>query len=343
MGIISLLDRFDDVRGGVTNGAYRQAPWHGLGESKNSKGEVVGRKLQIVGDPRTADEIMDLGDYRWAVTPKLLSELGLTLGGADKVKLIVRDDTQTILGVHSEKYGELQNDVGAGFVEEILRTRSDAQLMSTTELFGGEIIFAVIDFHDGVQVTRRNGEKTDQHTRHMGVYWSHNGQYPLGVKYINHEWVCRNTFTPWNAKTGIVVRHTRNAADIAANALLAVEGMMTAFDAFDLEVERLIQTEATKQTLTKVVIPTVLGTRPEKDGRSQTMYDTAFNGIVAEWGEFTSAETAFDAVMAVQGYEQHRKTVRNNPRDVATIRRLLRDDFPMTAAAAGVFAPLALA
>ena len=63
-----------------------------------------------------------------------------------------------------------------------------------------------------------------------------------------------------------------------------------------------------------------------------------WDAIVAEWNEKTRGETAFDAVMAVQGYEQHRSVIRNNSRDVASIRRLLRDDFPLTAKAVSAFA-----
>ena len=95
--------------------------------------------------------------------------------------------------------------------------------------------------------------------------------------------------------------------------------------------------DATKRTLTQQVIPAVIGSRPTDSGRSQSMYDTAWDAIVAEWNEKTRGETAFDAVMAVQGYEQHRSVIRNNSRDVASIRRLLRDDFPLTGKAVSVF------
>lgn len=327
------------VLGGVTSGIYRQAPWHGFGEITDSKGRTVGKKQPLLTNPRETREILELAGIDWKVVdPTLDTLVPYPLLNADSHKVIVREDTQRVLGVHSDAYGVLQNELCVDFVAEILKHRSDAQLESATELYGGEILFAVVKFHDGVKVTRRNGAQLDMHTPFMGVYWSHNGQYPLGVKYMRHEWVCENTFTPWNAQTGLVVRHTRNAEQIATAALRAVEGMMTAMDDFDREVERLLRVEADKQTLTREVIPAILGDRPDdKAGRQLTNWEKAFDGIVAEWDGFTEQSTAYDVVQAVQGFEQHTRTTRGN-RDVSNINRLLRDNFPLTAKAAKAFA-----
>lgn len=339
MGISGVTTYGEDVAGGVTNGAYRAVPWHGVGESKDSKGNVVGRKVQIVGDPRTTDEVMDLANGRWTVTPKLLSELGVTYDGADQIKVIVREDAHRLLGVHSEKYGEIQNVVGFGYVAEILRLAPEAHLVATTELFGGQVMFSVVEFDRGIEAVRHNGRTTDKITRYMGVYWSHNGAYALGVKFMNQLWVCRNTFTPTKGVTGISIRHTRNANDIAAAAIQSIEGMVKANEAFDQEVQRLLDIEANDQTLKRVVLPAVLGNRPKDEGRSQTMYDNAFAGIVAEWDEYTDRSTAFDCVMAVQGWEQHRATVKGKPRDIRGIERILKDDFPKMKLAAACFDP----
>lgn len=339
MGISGVTTYGDDVAGGVTNGAYREIPWHGTGESKDSKGVVVGRKLQIVGDPRTLDEVMDLANGRWTVTPKLLSELGVTYDGANQIKVIVREDAHRILGVHSEKYGEIQNEVGFSYVAEILAHAPEAHLVATTELFGGQVMFSVIEFDRGIEAVRHNGTSTDKITRYMGVYWSHNGAYALGVKFMNQLWVCRNTFTPTKGTTGFSVRHTRNANEIANDAIRSIEAMVHSSDQFDREVQRLLDIEANDQTLKRVVLPAVIGNRPKAEGRSQTIYDNAFTAIVAEWDEFTDQSTAFDAVMAVQGWEQHRQTVRGKPRDVRGIERILRDDYPKMRLAAACFDP----
>jgi hypothetical protein len=114
--------------------------------------------------------------------------------------------------------------------------------------------------------------------------------------------------------------------------------MVTSFENFDKEVDRLLAIPANKRVLTQSVIPHLLGKRPSDEGRGQTLYDNKFDGIVAEWNEATRQETAFDAVMAVQGYEQHRSLIRNTTRDVASISRLLKDDFPLTRQAVRVFA-----
>lgn len=347
------------VLGGVSAGLYRVSPWHGLGNITDSKGQVIGTKNPLTDDLRTAEFIRTPAGLDWE--PEEFSLDGLLIESYDsdgmidgahtitsQRKMLIRRDFPHAgqaydLGVHSDKYGTLSNETGLSFVEEILKHRSDAKLRSVTTLYGGRIVFAVIEFHDGVAVTRRNGDKLDQHTPFMGVYWSHDGSYPLGVKYMRHEWVCENTFTPWNAETGLIIRHTRFAEDRATLALSAIEGMMLAQDAFDREVEELLQVE-----LTRIAQPTraVLGNKPfgknGKPNRASTEWDKRFDAITKEWREFTAQESAFDFVQAVQGYEQHSQPVRGGGRQVKTIGRLLRDDFPMTRKAVEVVKELAV-
>jgi hypothetical protein len=326
------------VIGGVTSGAFREAPWHGLGNSVNSKGVVVGKKVQIDDNIRDGRELLVTAGLDWKVEKRTLLDLGLEMENADDHAAIIRTDQNRILGMHSDRYGEVQNEVLGQYMDVLMRVRGDAQPVSAVELWGGQVVFLVVEFRDMVKVVRKDGDDTDKMTRYMGLYTSHNGMYPLGVKYMNQLWVCQNTFTPWNAETGFVIRHTRNASDIAVGAARSLEVMMSAFDDFDVELDRLLMIEADKRTLTQKVIPAVIGKRPTDEGRAQTMYDNAWDGIVAEWNDKTRSESAFDAVMAVQGYEQHRSIVRNNGRDIAAIRRVLDDKFPLTQKAVSVFA-----
>lgn len=325
------------VLGGVTSGAFREAPWHGFGDSKNSKGEVVGTKVMIPDSVRTGRELLVTAGLDWKVAKFTLSDLGVNMENAEDHSAIIRTDKNRILGMHSDKYGEVQNEVLGQYVDVLLQARGDAQPVSAVELWGGEVIFLVVEFRDMVKVVRKDGDSTDRMTRYMGIYTSHNGRYPLAVKYMNNLWVCQNTFTPWSASTGFTVRHTRNAGDIAAQAVASLEGMVKSFDQFDREIERLLTIEMDNATFKNKVIPSVIGRRPEDEGNSQTRYDNAFDAIVAEWGEKTRTESAFDAVMAIQGYEQHRSLIRNTTRDVAAIRRLLEDRFPLASKAVALF------
>lgn len=339
------------ILGGVSAGLYRQAPWHGTGDVVDAKGRTLGVKRPLRDDVRDPYTISVLADLDWE--PREIGLDGATVNGctlSSAQKILVRDGwpeqgLSFDLGVHSDKYGLLSNEMGLAFVGEILRHRSDAILRSVTTLYGGKIIFAVIEFRDLVQVTRRNGEAKDSHTQFMGVYWSHDGSHPLGVKFMRHEWVCENTFTPWNAETGLVVRHTRHANDRASDALRAIEGMMLAQDEFDKEIERLLTIEVSDRDFKSTVVKGLIGQRPEpkvtltKTGvgssdRSGINWDQAFQAMCDEWREYTDQSTGFDAVMAVQGFEQHRQTVRGGGRDVKTITRLLRDSYPLTAKAA---------
>lgn len=326
------------VMGGVTSGAFREAPWHGLGDSVNSKGEVVGTKVQIGDDVRDGRRLLIEAGLDWQVEKRTLADMGIDMECAEDHAAIVRTDKRRILGMHSDGYGEVQNEVLGQYADVLFKARGDAHPVSAVELWGGQIVFLVIEFRDLVKVVRKDGDSTDKMTRYMGLYTSHNGRYPLGVKYMNQLWVCQNTFTPWAAHTGFVVRHTRNAKDIAVSAAQSLENMITSFDSFDKEIDRLLSIEVSDAFFKDKVVRRVIGPRPTEEGRTQAFYDTAFDGIVAEWVSNTRMETAFDAVMAVQGYEQHRATVRNTTRDLAAIRRVLDDRFPYTGKAVAAFA-----
>lgn len=328
----------EGVLGGVTSGAFRVAPWHGLGESVNAKGEVVGRKSPISDGIRTGRELLAVAGLDWQVEKATLAELGLGLTGADDHSAVYRADTRHLLGIHSNAYGVVQNSVLGEYVDEIMNTRADAQAVSAVELWRGRVIFLVIEFADMVKAVRRDGTSEDKITRYMGLYTSHDGTQPLAVKFMNQLWVCQNTFTPWNAETGFVVRHTRNADDIAKSARDSLSLMVSSFSDFDAEVDRLLAIGATRRDLTDRVIPTVLGARPSDEGRAQTIFDNKFDAIVAEWESNTRHESAFDAVMSVQGFEQHASAIRGTTRDVASLVRVMRDDFPMTRKAVALFA-----
>lgn len=320
----------DMVEGGVWSGAFRTTPWHGVGDSVNGKGEVVGTKVLIPADVRDGRTLFTIAGLDWKVEEATLDTLGVNLERADRFKAIIRTDKNRILGMHSDRYGALQNmDDVSPFVDTILRLRGDAVPASAVELWGGRVLFTVIEFTDLVKVVRADGGEKDKMTRYMGIYWSHDGTHPLSVVYMNHLWVCQNTFTPLRSDSGLVVRHTRNASQIAASALQALERMVQTFDAFDAELEELLDIEYSRSQMVGLAV-NLAGDKPEKEGRALTMWENRVDGMIGEWSEYTRQESAFDAIMAVQGYEQHRSTIRNTTRDVASIQRLMRSDFPLT-------------
>lgn len=330
----------DRIAGGVSAGLYRSNPWHGVGDVLATDGTVLGTKRPLEGDLRFTAEIAEAADLTWEPTPLNLAEA--IPGLITDRKMLVRSGWPTPfqsyeLGTHSEKYGIIPNSLGLDFVQEILRHRPDAILQSVTTLYGGKVIFACIAFPDGVQVRARNGNEIDKSMPMMGVYWSHDGSHPLGVKYMRYEWVCENTFTPWNAETGLVVRHTRFAEDRATDALAAIEGMLRSKDDLDREIERLLDIEITRQEAARLLKQAVIGQRPEK-GKKVAHWETRFDNIFKEWDSSTMGSSAFDFVMAVQGYEQHRAPVRGGGREVKNVVSLIRDDFPMTKLAAKAFA-----
>lgn len=326
----------EGVEGGVWSGAYREVPWHGVGESKNTKGEVVGLKVQLPNDRVVrGEELLQLASLDWSVKLTPLSEV-LQVPGAAKHALVQRVDNERVLGAVSARYGVIQNTILGAYTDAILDERSDARPVSAVSLWGGEVVFVVIEFPELARNIRSDGSGGEEMSRYMGVYLGHNGQHDLAAVYMNTLWVCQNTFTPWTAKRGLSVRHTRNGQAIAEAARETISQMTRQMQEFDIEINRLNAIKVGPVKFERA-LPKFIGPKPKGQGRVVTTWENARSCIISEWQEKTAHETAFDAVMAVQGYEQHSRSIRNNPRDVSTIARLIGNRWPLTGKAAAVF------
>lgn len=326
----------EGVLGGVTSGAFRTEPWHGFGNSTDSKGKVVGVKRPL-GDERTGRELLITAGLDWSAVQTNLGDL-LPNEGASDFSIVTRQDTGRLLGIHSDSYGLVQHGILGDYAQAIMETRADATPVSAVELHGGKIAFVVLEFSDEVKVVRKDGTDADKMTRYMGLYNSHDGSHPVAVCFMQTLWVCMNTFTPYNSVSGFKVKHTSNADSVAKDATDALRLMTQSFASFDDEVARLLAIPATTTTLTGAVLPSLFGNRPSDEGRGQTLYDNRYDEIVAEWKENTRQESAWDCVMAIQGWEQHRSHIRGTSRDMASIGRLMKSDFPMTKKAHALFA-----
>lgn len=325
----------DGVIGGVWNGAYREEPWHGVGDSVNSKGAVVGKKVLLPDRAMTGEELLEVAGMNWEVQVRPLSDY-IDADRAYKYAITYREDQNRILGTVSASYGAVQNSILGQYAEAIMKARSDARPVSAVELWGGEVLFIVLEFPELARNVRANGAGSGKLSRYMGLYTSHNGRYNVNAVYMNTLWVCQNTFTPWTAERGMSVRHTINAQSIAESAVETIESMVREQEAFDLEIDRLQGIKITPIAFARG-IPKLIGKMPEVPGRALSHWENTASALRSEWGAKTGHSTAFDAVMAVQGFEQHSKPIRGNPRDVATITRLLDDKWPLTKRAVTIF------
>lgn len=313
-------DKYGNI-GGVDSMMARFTPWHGLSDMKVRTDERV----------TDVDYAFDLGKINWTMEGTLLSTyLGdianiindhaiivddaakqrldalLSLDLADEHKLVIRQDTHAVLGVHSDRYGVIQNDVLKLLVRPVLEFRPDAHIESCGALFKGKTIWCLVRLDDETKTFGRNGD--EKQYRYLLFYTSQDGSKPLAVRFTNVRVECMNTFSMAFGKASQLVqtiRHTTNATQYAAQAESALKQALQTFDLLDMEIETLLNTEHSKQD-TFNVFKSVLGERPSEQGRSQTMFDKAFDGIVGEWNADHNQNirgTAWGTVMAVNGYE----------------------------------------
>lgn len=316
------IDQYGIIGGVDSMMSARFTPWHGLSDMKVRVEERV----------TDVDRAFTLAGIDWTVSEHLLSEF-VTLGLANEHKLVVRDDTQDILGIGSSRYGLIQNDVLKHLVGPVLQFRPDAHIESAGALFKGKVIWCLVRLDEETKVFGKGGD--ERQFRYMLFYTSHDGSKPLAVRFTNVRVECMNTFSMTMGKASQLVqtiRHTTNAESYAIAAQDALRAAVEQFDLLDLEIENLLSIEMSKSD-TFTTFKRVLGDRPDS-GRSLTMWDKAFDGIVEEWNaDFNSniRGTAWGTVMAVNGYELWGQTARGQSTAQKQMRHLLDGRYDLTA------------
>jgi hypothetical protein len=128
--------------------------------------------------------------------------------------------------------------------------------------------------------------------------------------------VCANTFRAnvLGKPAEVNIRHTVGSQWRIVEARSILRDMIGAATEVDAAIARLIDTPLSFPVFRDEALPAVIGERPDKSGRGQTMWDNRREDIGDEYhSERVSREfhgTAWAAMMAVQGWEQHSRTQR---------------------------------
>lgn len=340
-------DKYGNIGGVDSMMSARFTPWHGLSDMKVRTDERV----------TDVDYAFDLGKINWTMEGTLLSTyLGdianiindhaiivddaakqrldalLSLDLADEHKLVIRQDTHAVLGVHSDRYGVIQNDVLKLLVRPVLEFRPDAHIESCGALFKGKTIWCLVRLDDETKTFGRNGD--EKQYRYLLFYTSQDGSKPLAVRFTNVRVECMNTFSMAFGKASQLVqtiRHTTNATQYAAQAESALKQALETFDLLDMEIEALLNTPLNSAGVNNV-FKGVLGERPD-EGRSLTMWTKAHDGMHDEWNQSFNSNikyTAWGAVMAVNGYELWGQSARGQTVAEKQFKHLLGGDYKLT-------------
>lgn len=314
------IDQYGRLGGVETSINSRFTPWMGLSD------------MIVRTDDRLVDafEAHRLARIDWKVEEKLLSSI-INNPLADEHKLRIRSTDGAILGVGSPKYGLIQNDSVAYLAQAVINFRPDAHVESAGSLFNGKVVWCLIALDDEAKSWAGGSEK---HFRYLLIYTSHDGSKPFAVRFTNVRVQCWNTFSMAMGKANEMlhtVRHTSNALQYVYEAEQSVKAAVETFDLLDLEIEALLSQSMSKPRAMSV-FKAVLG-EPTDSKRGQTLWDSAFDGIVSEWtADFNSEirDTAWGAVMAVNGYELHRQGARGQTNQEKQFKHLLAGQYPLT-------------
>lgn len=310
------IDQYGRLGGVESMVASRFTPWHGLG---------------LVTDERLTDayNAAVLGGINWMVEEKLLSDI-IPNPLADEHKLRIRSTDGAILGVGSPRYGLIQNEAVAHLSQEIINFRHDAHVESCGSLFNGKVVWQLIALDDEA-VSLSAGEK---HYRYLLAYTSHDGSKPFAVRFTNVRVQCMNTMSIAMGKASELlhtVRHTSNALAYVKEAEDSVKAAVQTFDLMDMEIEAMLSTSLSKAQA-MAGFKQLLG-EPTDSKRGQTMWESAFDGIVSEYNaDFNDniRGTEWGFVMAVNGYELWSQAARGQTKQEKQFKHLLAGQYPLT-------------
>lgn len=144
-------------------------PWHGEGNAKERA--------------QTAKEAIIAAGADWRV-----SRVPLIYNGkpVQNKHLIIRENTDEVLGVVGNDYYPIQNVDAFGFMD--LVAPEGAYYRTAGVLRNGEVLWAMLTLPGEYYVT-----KDDRITKNLFLTWSHNGSRSLTIGYTDIRAVCENT------------------------------------------------------------------------------------------------------------------------------------------------------
>jgi hypothetical protein len=316
------IDQYGLV-GGVDRGAYsRWNPWHHRSNTEN--------KLITLDRSLTIDEAIEW-TFPYEVREIPLQDV-LFADGADEYKALVRSDNGFVLSVVSSSYGIVQphvlGDLGKAAQEADASFGNGTNKLNCFSLHKGKVAVLYLERDE---VTSLGGGDV-QLQRGLALITSHNGTYALSAKPVSWVVECMNTMPSRNAMSVASVRHTKGAMDYVPAMRQAIVDTYRDWSEMDKEIEKLLSQGYSRMEYTDVLVPALMGERPDEAGRAQTNYDNKFEAIVSQWGavgQQAAIGTKWGALMGVNSHELWTSKVKGD-RTERTLARFLANDFPLT-------------
>ncbi len=244
----------------------------------------------------------------------------------------VRDTDDSVLGVVGSRYTPIQNLECFEFMDTIVDD-SDATYETAGSLYNGKVVWMLLNLNKDVRVDE------DVTKNYLLLTNSHDGSSSLKGLTTPIRVVCANTLRlAINGKTnGFSFRHTSNLHGKVAQARATLSKSLEYVDSFQLEMERLLDTEVTNQRFTEImndVMPTPDPTVENTKAVTRITNNKATIEHLFNKPEFdTHANTGWAFINATSNYEQWVSSIRgtqNRQEKIAT-KTIMGTESPITA------------
>lgn len=263
-------------------------PWHGLGT--------------VVDGKATAAEALQLAHLDWEVEKQPMS-FGPNNTSYPGLHAVVRVTDQKPLGHVGDDYHLFQNHEAFDFMDNVTDAGSgEAMYTSAGSLKGGKVIFLCAKIGDVFNVA---GE--DAHNMYLVMRNAHNGKQALSCGTTVIRAVCDNTVTLGlrTAKSKFTIRHKSTLEGKVQEAREALKLSFKYADAFEKEVEKLMQVQITKDQFHKIAEQIIPESKFQHEKDVQALMDTfEFESTIND----TNAKgTGWGAYNAVTFFGDHKK------------------------------------
>jgi phage/plasmid-like protein (TIGR03299 family) len=293
------LEQFSD--GTAAFVGAREPGWHQLGT--------------VTDDALTAADALRLGQLDWTVQKvPVLAQLddGTTVQVADQYAT-VRNHPKLgwgALGVVGSRYTPVQNTEVFSMLDAIV-DEGGAHYDTAGSLRGGRQVFMTMQLPD--HVVFAGGQ--DKVTPWLLATNSHDGQTSLQLAVVMLRVVCQNTLT-WGLRSAprvFKIRHTSSATAKVQQAREALDLTFAYVDAFQQQVDALMDRSMTDRAFTNLVKRLVPDPKPTDSVRLVNSRKGVQDKLQELWRADTQApagKSAWAAVNAVQEYEEWYAPVR---------------------------------
>jgi len=268
------------------------------------------------GALNSADAIVQAG-LDWTVSTRGLMAYetgGLTTDFKSLVEVpdyyaTVRDTDDSVLGVVGRRYTPIQNLECFNFMDTVVDD-SDAYYETAGSLYGGKVVWMLLNLNKPAQVDE------DITHNYLLLTNSHDGSSSLKGLTTPIRVVCANTLRLAinGQRNGFSYRHTTNLKGKVAQAKATLDLSYAYVDEFQVEMERLLDTEVTNEKFNEIMDKLMPIPEPTVDNvKAVTRVTNQRGGIEKLFNtpEFaTHTNTGWAFINATSNYEQWQQSIR---------------------------------